>query len=98
MKTVKFQSYSDPGHGWVKVSHRLLAELNIAGLITPYSYMRGEYAYLEEDCDLSTFILALERAGKQPEFVGHTNRNRQSRIRSYQSYRDQSPVLVAVAQ
>lgn len=95
---MRFQSYSDPGHGWVKVPHSLLAELNIAGLITPYSYMRGDYAYLEEDCDLATFILAMERAGRTVEIKGHTNGYRSSRVRGYLSYRDQSPVLVAANQ
>ena len=35
MKTFDF--ISDPGHGWLKVPHRLLAELAIADQITTYS-------------------------------------------------------------
>ena len=91
--TVKLLSYTDPGHGWLRVPHRMLKKLGISALITPYSYMRTDYAYLEEDQDMTTFILAMDRAGKTVEFVNR-NTNRQSRIRNYASYVDQSPVVV----
>ena len=51
----KFKFYNDPGHGWLRVPKKLLAELGIADKITGYSYMSRTYAYLEEDCDATTF-------------------------------------------
>lgn len=44
----------DPGHGWLRVP---LKELRpIQDKITAYSYMNNKYAYLEEDCDMGTFL------------------------------------------
>ena len=82
---MKLQVYSDPGHGWVRVQKQLLVELGIQYKITGYSYMNGNYAYLEEDCDMATLVLALRNLGIEPEFVEHTT-NRNSIIRSYYSY------------
>ena len=64
---MKFDVLTDPGHGWIKVPKKLLAELGIANKITPYSYMRGDFAYLEEDADASTFFEAMRAAGKTIE-------------------------------
>ena len=86
MKTLSFNYYSDPGHGWIKVSKKLITELNIADKITPYSYERGDQVYLEEDCDASRLIQTLELQGIKPVFK-QFNSNRSSKIRSYNSYR-----------
>jgi hypothetical protein len=83
---MKLNVYTDPGHGWVKVRKSLLKKLGIADKITPCSYMRGDYAYLEEDCDASIFVEAMKRAGKPYEFKVYTTRDRASRIRNYASY------------
>lgn len=93
--TIKLLSYTDPGHGWLRVPHKMLAKLGISALITPFSYMRTEYAYLEEDVDMTTFMNAMERVGKKVEFVNR-NTQRQSRIRNYSPYVDQSPVVAPV--
>lgn len=82
---MKLQVYSDPGHGWCRVKKQLLIDLGIADKITSYSYMNGNYAYLEEDCDMSTLCRALRDRGIEPEFVEHTT-NRDSIIRSYYPY------------
>lgn len=50
--------HMDPGHGWLAVKLAELEALNIADKITPYSYQRGQTAYLEEDQDAATFITA----------------------------------------
>jgi hypothetical protein len=77
--------YQDPGHGWLRVPRSLLIELGIRDKITSYSYMKGNYVYLEEDQDLSTFIDAMEKVGKTVEYKeSHTNK--QSKIRQYDSY------------
>lgn len=88
-----FRFYADPGHGWARVPLAQLRELDLIGKITPYSYMRRDCAYLEEDCDLSTFFVAYrKRHGSDPVLRGHTSAWRQSRIRNYARY---SPDLAA---
>lgn len=51
--------HEDPGHGWLQVPHSLLRSLKIEKKITRHSYRDTNYAYLEEDCDLSAFMRAL---------------------------------------
>ncbi|MDO8302089.1 MAG: toll/interleukin-1 receptor domain-containing protein [Sedimentisphaerales bacterium] len=46
------------GHSWLRVPLSELATLRITDKITGYSYKDDLYAYLEEDCDLVTFIKA----------------------------------------
>lgn len=81
-----FQVYNDPGHAWAKVPRKTLKDLGIEDKITSYSYQRGDYAYLEEDCDLSTLISALKARGIQPVFREYHG-NKISRIRNYESYK-----------
>lgn len=77
--------YQDPGHGWVKISLEKLKTLGIDKNISYFSYTRKNYAYLEEDCDLSVLIKACEDKGIKLYFRDH-HTNRDSKIRSYQSY------------
>lgn len=81
-----FDFYEDPGHGWVKVSKALLTELGIADKVSAYSYKRGEFAYLEEDCDGTLFVDAIGAKGVIPKFREHTA-DRYSKIRSYEPYK-----------
>lgn len=83
---MKLNVYSDPGHGWAAVPLTLLQRLDLLDKITPYSYMRGKYAYLEEDCDLNTFMAAALAAGLAVEFRQYVSGYRRSRIRGYCSY------------
>ena len=85
MKTFDF--ISDPGHGWIKCHKSLLDSLGIAESISAYSYMLGDYAYLEEDCDASILCKALTDSGIQFKFRERHCENRQSRIRNYPTYR-----------
>ena len=85
---MKLHFHADPGHGWLKVPRRTLTDLGIADKITSYSYQRGQWVYLEEDCDYSTFIRAAREAGIEVSMIPHSTDNR-SRIRSYQSYTNQ---------
>lgn len=50
--------HSDPGHAWLEVTLKEIFELGIADKITEYSYMSSSKVYLEEDCDLFTFMKA----------------------------------------
>lgn len=83
---MKIKVYADPGHAWARVPFALLYKLGIQDKITPYSYMRGAYAYLEEDCDLSTLISALQSQGIEFS-LDESHTNKRSKIRSYLSYR-----------
>ena len=82
---IKF--YADPAHGWGEVPVSLIKELGIGDKISHCSYMKGDMAYLEEDCDLSVFLRALESRGMgYPKFVEiHTNND--SPVRMYQSFK-----------
>lgn len=91
MKEKKYVVYTDPGHGWVKVKFSEILKLGIQSDISRYSYARGEYVYLEEDCDLSIFMEALANIGIKPYWIGkHSNKS--SKIRSYSSYI--APIIV----
>ena len=47
MKTFSAVRYIDPGHSWVKVKRSVLHRLGIAYKVSPYSYQRNDYVYLE---------------------------------------------------
>ena len=79
--------YSDPGHGWLQVQKKELEELNIINNVSEYSYINGEFVYLEEDCDMSRFMEAATAAGwkiKTADF--HTDNESSIRLlKGYQS-------------
>jgi hypothetical protein len=82
MSNRTFAFYSDAGHGWLEVPKALIKELGIAEEISGYSYERGLYVYLEEDCDFSVFARAL------PEKIGicADHYDTESRVRRYAPY------------
>ena len=83
-KVYKF--YTDDGHGWLAVKRQELIDLGILKDITPYSYQKGATVYLEEDCDLSTFIAAKRAIGQEVNCIPkHTNGRHP--IRSYEGIR-----------
>jgi len=86
MKTFTIIVYNDPGHAWGKVKRKVLDNLGIAELVSPYSYQYKDNVYLEEDCDLALVCQhLLLNTNLQIKFVEkHTNR--ESRIRSYERY------------
>lgn len=85
MKTLTFNYYCDPAHGWVKVKNSLLKKLGIEREISGFSYTRGDYSYLEEDCDASRLADALEKNKIEIKYKQfHTNKS--SKIRNYNSY------------
>ena len=82
-----FDVYSDPSHAWAKVPMRLLARMGLLNQVSPYSYMRGGFVYLEEDLDLSNFVTAYrQQFNKSPQFREHVSRTRPSKIRSYSHF------------
>lgn len=74
--------FSDPGHGWLEVDMGHIIGLGLADKISDYSYIQGDYAYLEEDCDATLFIDAAKEAGIKVNYVSHYT-NTDSEIRSY---------------
>lgn len=85
MTKLTLNFYCDPGHGWAKINRKWLSILGIEDKISRYSYMRKDYVYLEEDCDLSVLFeaaKALDITIKLKEY----STDKQSKIRSYASY------------
>jgi hypothetical protein len=87
MRSLTLNFYTDPGHGWAKVNKKVLRDLGIAEQISAYSYQRGDFAYLEEDCDLSRLMAAAQAAGITVKLREYCSRERSSKIRSYRPYR-----------
>jgi hypothetical protein len=83
---ITYNFYSDPGHGWLNVKLDELKELGIADKISGYSYQRGNDVYLEEDCDMSTFMNAMEAKGVQVKLAFINERENDSFIRSLRRY------------
>lgn len=77
-----YRFFSDPGHGWLRVEIAELIRLNLLDKITCYSYMKGKWAYLEEDCDASTFLKA-KKNNHESYIIKESNANNSSTIRTY---------------
>lgn len=88
-----YSFYSDPGHGWLKVKKDKLVMLGIADKISSCSHMRGEDAYLEEDCDAPAFLNALKERGVGYE-IKTFNTDKSSKIRSYESFKMEIPKVL----
>ncbi len=86
--------YEDPGHGWLKVPVKLLEELQLVDKISHYSYLLGQHAYLEEDCDVGVLAKALEDARRPFTVVRHFSNN-PSTIRGYPSFSRQMAANMA---
>jgi len=82
---LKLQYFTDPGHGWLKVKKADLIDFDIANKVSAFSYMRTDFAYLEEDCDMSLFIDALKQRGIEYQLI-HLPSSGNSRVRSYQRF------------
>jgi len=89
MKVKTIIAYSDSGHGWAKVKITELKKLNLLDKISSFSYVNGDYAFLEEDCDLSVYVKELQTRGIAFKFKQFST-NRSSKIRSYRSFSSHS--------
>ena len=85
--TTRIKTYSDPQHGWAKVSFKSLLKLGLVNKITGYSYVSKclNYVFLEEDHDLTLYVNALKERNIEYKFIESWTNN-QSRIRNYASY------------
>lgn len=95
MRTKTIIVYADPGHAWAKVSKKELVKLGIANEISSFSYENGDFAFLEEDCDLEKYIMALRAKGIVYKFK-ETHTNRYSKIRNYYRYSKPSVEIARV--
>jgi hypothetical protein len=88
MSNYKKVFFSDSQHGWLRVKRCEIDGLGIADQITRYSYQKGDWVYLEEDLDVSTFIKAWEsRETKKFSVDRQSYCNGSSQIRNFASYR-----------
>jgi hypothetical protein len=73
--------YTDPSHGWAKVSIKELIKLNIADKISTYSYMHknGINAYLEEDCDLGLYLNTLDNNSIKTIVFSNNEKNNENK-------------------
>lgn len=75
--------YCDPSHGWLEVPLDLVRDLGISDDISQYSYRDGNFAYLEEDGDLSTFLDKAKAKGWNIAFTEkHTNHDSPIRLKA----------------
>ena len=81
-----FDFFADGGHGWLRVKRVELEQLNILNDISVYSYQNDKYVFLEEDCDASIFIAAIEEHGAKVKFNNHYSEG-DSPIRNYDHFR-----------
>lgn len=88
----KFTAFSDPAHGWIKTTRKLLVDLEIADKISGCSYQRENFVYLEEDCDWPILYDALFRLDIVMQ-VKESFSNKYSKIRSYECYQKPSEVV-----
>lgn len=49
----------DPSHAWLKVKLLDVIKAGVAEKISSFSYLHGQYAFLEEDCDATVYLLAI---------------------------------------
>ena len=90
MSQAHYDMYHDPGHGWLKVPIRYLSVLGIVDKVSRYSYCKGGFAYLEEDCDAGLFLNTLQSRGIVEDLehltmfgITHHYRHNDSPIRGY---------------
>jgi hypothetical protein len=77
--------HSDNGHGWLQVGKDELVMLGIENSISGYSYRNNNNVFLEEDCDASLFVNAMENKGVKISYK-YANVDGDSFIRSLRRY------------
>ena len=83
---LRLDYYADPAHGWYRARRSWLATYKVADKVSTCSYERGEYVYLEEDCDGPLLIRAAEAAGMVVKVVEHKPAQGDSSIRNMDRY------------
>ena len=83
MKT--YQYLQGSGHGWLEVPMTEIKNLGLTQKISAYSYRKGDSAFLEEDCDMSLFIKAMNATGQEFNF-NEVHTNYDSQVRNYSRF------------
>ena len=86
----RYPFHGDAGHGWLEVHRSDIKTLDIDGLISVFSYQKGNRVFLEEDRDALLFHHALEKALgrdlKAEDFSRDVFDGDESPIRGYDRY------------
>jgi hypothetical protein len=59
--TRKLTFHADPSHGWLEIPATDVHALHLTP--SEYSYINGDKAYLEEDCDANAYLERAKSAG-----------------------------------
>lgn len=86
-KVKKLMMFEDPGHAWCRVRRAEKLFQKVAHRISGCSYQRGQYVYLEEDCDLGEYYKAIVAKGYEIEWK-YNPAEKTSKIRGYEAYRN----------
>ena len=81
--------FQDPGHGWLRIkrqeAQRILGES--FSQITPHSYQKGDWIYLEEDQDAHLLIQAIKDQKLELIYtIREQHCNNESTIRHFDSF------------
>ena len=62
-----FTKHDDGAHGWLEVTYDDLIDLNIQSKISNFSYIDSnkKLIYLEEDCDMTSFMKSYKEKYKK---------------------------------
>lgn len=83
-KTYNF--FTDPGHGWLEAPLAEIVDLGIQKDISYYSFLNGETAYLEEDCDAGRFLEAYKAKYGEVPSISEIHTNYDSHVRRYRRF------------
>ena len=89
---LKFMSYSDDGHGWLRVPRYLVEDLLGLEKISIFSFQNNGWLYLEEDADCTLFVNKLKELNLEYS-IKHSSKNGQSHIRNYERVKNSTKVL-----
>lgn len=67
IKLARYDRIEDPGHSWLEVPICDVRKIGVLDKITPYSPKNADFIYLEEDCDMFTFVDAMKSKGYSVE-------------------------------
>lgn len=74
--------FSDAGHGWLEVPKQMVRDFGLWDKVSQFSFHKGDFAYLEEDCDAGLVMQVLADRGIDFAF-DEINHGDESPIRHY---------------
>jgi hypothetical protein len=82
--------YSDCGHAWLRVKTIEASRIGILNKVSSFSFCKGKYIYLEEDCDARLY---LEYNNLEARQIERKSCNGNSKIRSYDKFSVETAIL-----